>query len=287
MALLMRRHLMSVVDQLRTEPTTRRVRVLLGEHVLADTTDARLVWEPRRIVPVYAVPEAGLDAELSPAEQVSADLVGMPPVLGPERFEVHTTPGTPLTVQAAGQQRVGAAFRPDDPELAGLVLLEFAAFDWLEEDEPVIGHPHDPFKRIDTLRSDRRVVVSLAGTVLADTTRAVALLETHLPTRWYIPSSDVRMDLLEPSDLRTVCAYKGRASYLSVTGAGEAGRDVAWTYPEPLHDALSVRGMTCFYAERTDLAVDGEPVSRPVTPWSSPQEQRARFGQDAASVDFG
>ena len=113
--------------------------------------------------------------------------------------------------------------------------------------------------------------------VLADTTRAVALLETHLPIRWYIPQDDVRMNLLEPSSHHTTCAYKGHASYYSVIGIGNAGRDIAWTYPQPLHDAEPVRNMVCFFSERTDLSVAGVHLERPVTPWSPPHEQRAAF----------
>jgi uncharacterized protein (DUF427 family) len=182
-----------------------------------------------------------------------------------------------------------AAFRPDDPDLAGYVSLDFGAFTWLEEDEEGVGHPHDPFKRIDTLGSSRQVVVALDGTVLADTSRAVALHETGLPARWYIPRDDVRMELLEPSSHRTTCAYKGHASYYSVEGAGTAGRDIAWTYPEPLHDAERVRDLVCFFSERTDLRVDGVPVDRPVTPWSPPDQQAALFegAEEVSEVDFG
>ena len=63
------------------------------------------------------------------------------------------------------------------------------------------------------------------------------------------------MDLLTPSDLRTVCAYKGTASYLSAGGAP----DVAWTYPDPLHDAEPVRDLLSFWRGAT-VEVDGQAV---------------------------
>ncbi len=78
----------------------------------------------------------------------------------------------------------------------------------------------------------------------------LALYETSLPTRWYLPRDDVRIELLEPSTTHTVCAYKGEASYYSL--ASGAAADVAWYYPEPMHDAARVRDHVCFYAERTD-----------------------------------
>ena len=156
---------------------------------------------------------------------------GLPPVLGPRHFELHTCPGTPVAFRAATASLVEVGFRPDDPDLGGRVLLDFSKFDWVEEDQPITGHAHDPYKRIDVLRSDRHVVVELDGTVLADSRRAMALYETFLPTRWYLPREDVRMDLLTPSDTHTVCAYKGQASYLSADLDG--GADIAWFYPEP------------------------------------------------------
>jgi uncharacterized protein (DUF427 family) len=289
MALKMRGYLMGSVPRLRYETTAKRVRVRHHGRTICDTTAARLVWEPRRIVPVYAVPEAALDAELTArGDAVTEPTADLPPVLGPEH-PGHTSPGQPLDVGVGGQVLPSAAFRPDDPDLAGYVVLDFRSFDWLEEDQPLVAHPRDPFKRIDTLPSSRHVVVSLDGSVLADTRQAVALLETHLPTRWYVPRDDVRMDLLEPSDHRTACAYKGHATYFSLIGAGDAGRDLAWTYADPLQDAVPVKDLVCFFSERTDLTVDGEPVARPVTPWSRPDEQRRLFAalDSPESLEFG
>jgi uncharacterized protein (DUF427 family) len=277
MAMKMRRYLMESLAQLRFEPTSRRIRVCHGPSTLIDTTSALLVWEPRRIVPVYAVREDALDATLVPNAAPARELDDLRPVLGPADFSVHTCPGQSLDVHVGQHVLAATSFRPDDPDLAGYVSMDFGAFTWLEEDEEVVGHPHDPFKRIDALRSSRHVVVALNGTVLADTTRAVALLETGLPTRWYFPREDVRMELLQPSSHRTTCAYKGHASYYSVREARAAGRDIAWTYPEPLHDAEHVRDLVCFFSERTDLSVDGEHLARPVTPWSPPHEQQAQF----------
>lgn len=290
MALRMRSYLMAALPQLRIEQTPRRVRVLHGGTTVADTTEALLVWEPRRLVPTYAVPESTFGARLSPDPDGDKPVLDdLPPVLGPGTFKPHTTPGESLTVHVDGDALPGAAFRAEDPDLAGYLVLEFARFDWMEEGERLVGHPHDPFKRIDTLGSSRHVVVSLDGTVLADTRRAVALLETGLPVRWYLPRQDVRMDLLSPSERVTTCAYKGHASYFSVPAAGANGQDVAWTYTEPLQDAIPVGTMVCFFSERTDLSIDGVAVARPVTPWSRPEEQRALFERaaDISSLEFG
>jgi uncharacterized protein (DUF427 family) len=226
-----------------------------------------VIWETRRIVPMYAVPPEDLSVELTPC--ATAPLPDhVPPVLGPVNFALHLDPGQSFGVQVGDQTVEAAAFRPDDPDLGGRVILAWAPFEWTEEAQPVVGHPHDPFKRIDYLAADRHIVVSLDGTVLAQTRRPLAVYETHLPVRWYIPREDVDLSRLTPSTTTSVCAYKGVASYFSVDAPG--GEDLAWTYPSPLHEALPLKDRVCFWSERSDLSVDGVAVPRPVTPWSPP-----------------
>ena len=152
-----------------------------------------------------------------------------------------------------------------DPDLAGHVLVDWdAAERWLEEDEEVVGHPRDPFHRVDVRRSSRHVVVELEGEVLADSRRPVLLFETGLPVRCYLPREDVRIDQLAASATRTTCAYKGHASYLRLSD----GPDIAWTYADPLPDAAQIRGLIAFFDERADVTVDGERRERPTTQWS-------------------
>ena len=156
------------------------------------------------------------------------------------------------------------------PGMEGYVAFPWDAFDaWFEEDEQLISHAIDPYHRVDTRRTSRHVVAGLGGEPIADTTRAVALFETGLPIRWYLPREDVTADL-EPSDLKTECAYKGVASYFSVRAGGALHENVAWTYPEPRHDAAAVRDLVCFFNEAVDLDVDGERQERPMTPWGRP-----------------
>jgi uncharacterized protein (DUF427 family) len=229
------------------------------------------------VVPQYAVPPGDVAAALVPcAAPEVPDRV--PPVLGPVNFGWHHTPGRSFDVVVGDHTVAAAGFAPDDPDLGGRVVIDWAPFDWVEEAHPVVGHPHDPFKRIDLLPSERHVVVSLSGTVLADTRRAIALFETHIPARWYVPHDDVVTDLLVGSTSTTTCAYKGHASYVSIApgaiaGIGPEGEDVAWTYTHPLDEVAAIKGMVCFYAERTDLTLDGVAVPRPVSPWSSPRDQ--------------
>jgi uncharacterized protein (DUF427 family) len=262
------------LDALRYEPTAKRVRVSLGGQPVADTRDARLVWEPRRVVPTYAVPVAALSAQLVPAgaesgvdDEIGARLPGVSsrPVLDPTvPFDSHSCEGTAFDVIAGDETGAAAAFQPDDPDFAGYVILSFDAFEWREEDEPIVSHPHDPFGRIDVLHSSRHVRIELDGRLLAESSRPMMLFETLLPVRFYLPRDDVVVRLT-PSDTVTYCAYKGRASYYSVP---DGPRDVAWTYHEPLHDAELVRDRVCFFDEHLDVIVDGQRRDRPVTPWS-------------------
>ena len=270
--------LASGFGQLRHEPTAKRIQAVLGRETVVDSTRTVLVWEPRRIVPSYAVPVQDVRGELVPAGQaagavggdvgVSLTDVTALRVLDPSvPFTVHSTEGEMVDVHAAGQRRPGP-LRPADPDLAGLVILDFAAFDlWYEEDEQNVGHPRDPFHRIDVLPSSRQVRLELDGQVLAVTSRPVLLFETMLPTRYYLPRADVAAELV-PSPTRTWCAYKGQASYFSASVGGQLVPDIAWSYPDPQHDAARVRDLIAFFDERIDVILDGERRARPVTPWS-------------------
>jgi uncharacterized protein (DUF427 family) len=265
--------------RLRHEPTAKRIQAVLGGDTIVDSTRAVLVWEPRRIVPSYAVPAGDVRGELVPAGAVSAgpgDDVGVAltdvtalRVLDPRvPFAVHSTAGEAVDLRAAGQVRPGAGFRPADQDLAGLVILDFGAFDaWYEEDEQNVAHPRDPFHRIDVLPSSRQVRLELDGEVLAVSSRPVLLFETMLPTRYYLPRADVAAELV-PSSTRTWCAYKGQASYFSVSVGGRLVENIAWSYTEPQHDADRVRDLIAFFDERIDVVLDGERLTRPVTPWS-------------------
>jgi uncharacterized protein (DUF427 family) len=147
----------------------------------------------------------------------------------------------------------------------GLIEIDFGYPDeWLEEDEPLIGHARDPFKRIDCRQTSRHIRVSVGGQTVAETRRAVALFETGLPTRWYIPRDDVSAELVRNETRHTTCAYKGHATHWDV--AGEEA--IAWSYEMPLNDAVPVRSMIAFYNERADIEVDGEREERPRTQWS-------------------
>ncbi|MDV7356243.1 DUF427 domain-containing protein [Rhodococcus oxybenzonivorans] len=270
MAVRMIDHLMQARQELRYQPTPKRVRARLGGATVVDTRDAVLVWEPRHVVPSYAVPISDVTGTLAEASDDAASELpvsleeGGPPVIDPRTaFGFHTTAGTPMTVTAGAA--TGQAFRP--AELDSMVILDFDGFDWLEEDEPIFGHPHDPFSRIDVRRSSTPIRIELDGRLVAESARALILFEFVLPARYYLPRADV-VAALEPSPTSTVCAYKGHASHWSLVGGGDKGVDIAWSYEHPPLELAQIAGMVCFYQERVDVVLDGKSQIRPVTPWS-------------------
>ncbi len=118
------------------------------------------------------------------------------------------------------------------------------------------------------LHSSRHVRVVLSGETVADTTRPRLLFETGLPTRYYIPRADVRMELLQRTDSSTRCPYKGIASYYSVEVAGEIHEDIAWTYDAPIPECPKIESLICFFNEKLEeLWVDDERQERPDTHW--------------------
>jgi uncharacterized protein (DUF427 family) len=112
-----------------------------------------------------------------------------------------------------------------------------------------------PGHTVTTEPSQEVVRVSVGGELIAESTRALALHETHLRTRWYLPVEDVREGVLEPSDTTSHCPFKGDASYYSVRAGGELHPDLAWTYPEPIDAVSEIAGLVCFYDEKLELTV--------------------------------
>jgi uncharacterized protein (DUF427 family) len=120
----------------------------------------------------------------------------------------------------------------------------------------VFTHPRDPYTRVDILPSSRHVRVEVDGVTLADTTKPSLLFETGHRTRYYLPKTHVRMDVLTPSESVTHCPYKGQAEYWSLQLGDRLIEDVAWSYPAPLPESIRVAGMICFYDEKAAVYVD-------------------------------
>lgn len=251
---------------LRYEPTQKRVRASFEGAPVLDTSSAVLVWEPRRVVPIYAVPESNVQAHLALTAGTGPGVPDKAGILTPDDpFALHTAEGAALDVEVGGRTLPGAAFRLSDPVLQGFVAFDFRAFDWREEDEPIDAHPRDPFKRVDVLASSRHLRVELEGMLLAETRHPRLLFETHVPTRYYLRPGEVQWDALVATDSSSKCPYKGTAHYWA---PASGGRDVAWSYANPFPEAAAIAGLVCFYSERTDFILDGKRLGRPHTPFA-------------------
>jgi uncharacterized protein (DUF427 family) len=136
---------------------------------------------------------------------------------------------------------------------------------WFEEDEEVFTHPRSPYTRVDILPSSRHVRIEIDGVTVAESSSPMLLFETGLPVRYYLPKPHVRLDLLEHTDTRTHCPYKGEAEYWSVRTGDAVHADIVWSYPTPLPESERVAGLVAFYDEKVDVYVDGVRQERPRT----------------------
>src|SRR5580658_4638777 len=94
------------------------------------------------------------------------------------------------------------------------------------------------------------VEILVNGLKVAESDRPVLLDETGMPTRYYLPSEDVRADLLRRTNFQTTCPFKGQASYWSLELDGETRDGIVWSYEAPLAGAEAITGLLCFYPER-------------------------------------
>jgi uncharacterized protein (DUF427 family) len=101
-------------------------------------------------------------------------------------------------------------------------------------------------------RNPRRVVVTLGGKVIADTTDALTLREASYPAVQYIPRKDVDMMALERTDHASFCPYKGDAAYFSIAAGGERSVDAIWTYETPYEAVAEIKDHLAFYPDRVD-----------------------------------
>lgn len=244
----------------RIEPSARRIRVRAGDELIADSTQAILLaWYGPGRLPTYCLPATDVHVELfSPSVPASGGFV-----------VDHDVNVNGHTIDRAAQ-----LFRNPPQELSSLdgrwTFRWEAGLDWYEEAMKVDVHARDTAKRVDVVPSDRHVRIEIDGITVADSSRAYALFETGLPTRWYFPRDDVRLDHFTMSESITHCPYKGAASYWSahIGDDPRRHRDIAWSYADPIPECPRIAGLIAFFNERVDVFVDGVPQERPSTPWS-------------------
>jgi len=250
------------------ERSPRRVRVQFNGEWVADSTGAHLLFETRHL-PIYCFPRADVRTDLLRASEHHTYC----PYKGTASY---------WSIAVGDRLSENAVWAYPEPYDEVAEIKDYLAFywdrvdHWFEEDDEIFVHARDPYKRVDVVNSSRPVQVIVGGATVADTKRARFLFETGLPTRYYIPPEDVRMDLLVPSENVTSCPYKGTARYYSVRLADRVFPDIVWSYPEPIPECPKIKGYLCFFNEHVDeILLDGVAVPRPLTPWSKDWHEKA------------
>lgn len=185
-------------------PTGTRIRAFIGDAAVVDSREAVILREsPFKLL--YGFPQSHIDTDaLGGKAQVKED-------------------------DELGEQ------------LSDFRFIDFGDVDrWMEEEEELIGHPRDPYTRIDVRQSSLHVRIEKDGVLIAETKRPRILVETGLPIRYYIPKEDVHWEVLEETDHKTVCPYKGQAGYWSIKTGNDTYENMVWHYPNPFDDSKPV-----------------------------------------------
>lgn len=215
----------------------RRLRAVIEGRVLFDTERAKLLYETG-IKPVPYIPLEDYDQAL----------------LEPTDHATHCPfKGDASYYSVAGHANAVWEYRDPKPEAAWLKGYAAPYWNrmsaWFVEEEPVYGYLRDPYHRVDVHESSRPVVVRADGREIARSQRPKLLFETGLATRVYVPRADVAAAALERAEKRTVCPYKGEATYWRVAGI----EDAAWSYEAPLAEAAKAQGHISFDAEGVEV----------------------------------
>jgi uncharacterized protein (DUF427 family) len=231
------------------EPYPRRVRALVDDRVVLDSTRGRLLFESN-LPPRLYVPLGDLDGSLLETSDTTTHC----PFKGDASYR---------SVRVGERLIEDAVWLYEEPIEAAAWLEGFAclywekASAWFVEDERVTHGLRDPYHRVDVIETSRPVRVTAGGEVIAESERAKLLFETGVAPRVYIPGADVAAGVLSPAAKRTTCPYKGEATYWDVGAVAEA----AWSYESPLPESLAVRGHLSFEGEGIEVEI-AEPADR-------------------------
>lgn len=230
------------------------IRVVIGKITIVTSRRAMLVGEGGR-PPTYYFPK----------EDIMMDLL----VQSGRRIE-DPEKGTVVywNIRSGNRSVEDGAWSIEEPLPSLTDISDYVAFSWeemdawFEEDEEVFVHARDPHKRIDVLKSLRKVKVILEGEIIAESSRPTLLFETGLPTRYYLKKEDFQLDLVL-TQKKTSCPYKGDASYWSLISKDKAFENFLWGYKDPLPECGKISGLFSFYNEKVDLYVDGSLEEKP------------------------
>ena len=241
------------------EPTYRRVKVEFNGEVIAETHNGMLMIESPYEIHYYF-----------PQEDVRTEFLVDNGVINESKYKGNAQV---FSVKVGDKVADDAAWTYPDtkekrPDMRGYYAFDWHKMDaWYEENEEIIGHPRNPYHRVDTIQSDRHIRIEVEGITVAESTRPVLLFETGLPTRYYIPKDDVTVETT-PTETHTICPYKGVADYWQFEIDGKDYQDLIWGYHQPFNESLKIKDLVAFYDEKVDVYVDGELQDRPRTVFS-------------------
>jgi len=231
------------------EPYPRRVRALVDDRIVLDSLRGRLLFESN-LPPRLYVPLGDLDASLlEPSEHTTHC-----PFKGDASYR---------SLRAGERLIENAVWIYEEPIEAAAWLEGFASLywekadAWFVEDERMFGPLRDPYHRVEVVETSRPVRVTAGGAVIAESERAKLVFETGVAPRVYVPGADVAAGALSPAAKRTICPYKGEATYWNVGELAEG----AWSYETPLAETLAVRGHLSFDGEGIEVEL-AEPADR-------------------------
>ena len=241
-------------------PSPRWVLVYFNNQVIADSKETMLLRETDHL-PLYYFPKQDVRMDcLQPSDRTThSDRKG-------EGVFWHVQVGDKIAKNAAFTFRNPPG---NGPKLEDHVAFAWEKMDaWFEEDEEIFVYARDPHKRVDVIHSSRHIKVVVDGVTVGETTRPSLLFETGLPTRYYMPKHDARMDLLQRSDAVSRCPYKGEANLYSIKIGDKLHEGLAWIYRYPMVECAKIQGLVGFFNEKLDMYEDGTLLPRPKTIWS-------------------
>jgi uncharacterized protein (DUF427 family) len=230
-------------------PVSKRIRLRFNNETIADSLR---VMMKRGFPPWYFIPRYDINMELLDKNVDESDKDKWGNIVY-------------WHLNSSGRKTENAAWSYEKPfENAPLGVEKYIAFkweaidSWFEEDEEIFVHPHDPYHRIDVRKSSRHIRILLDDETVADSKSPVILFETGLPARFYLPKTDVNLNLLKPVDYQTQCPYKGTASYYSIKTGEPELENAVWTYQNPKTEVHKIKNLLAFYTEKIeDVFVDG------------------------------
>ena len=240
------------------EPSPRRVRGVIGGETVVDSTDVSLLHETGYL-PVWYFPRSDVRFDLLEATDHTTHC----PFKGDASYWTIRAGGKVAENKVWGYPEI----LPGTPPITDRVAFYWDAVDhWYEEDEEVFVHPRDPYHRVDIVPSSRTVKISLDGVMLAESSRPMAVFETNLPTRWYLPKEDLvaglRGDDAQHAPARTR-APRPTGRWAATRTSPGATRTRSRSLP-PL------QGSSSFYDEVVDVDIDGERQERGYSPFAKP-----------------